>query len=232
MGPAPAPFAPWGPDHLAVLVLTAAASAALAAGRDRLRGRDDRRIRRAAAVALAANDLAAWLIAAAQGTFRVPLQLCDLTLVLMVWALWSARPVPATLAYFWALAGSLQAVLTPDLAWGFPDYWWVKFFISHCGMVLSAVYLAATGRVAASHGWVWRAFALVNAYAASAGLVNWLFGTNLGYLARKPAQPSLLDWFGPWPWYILVMEAAALASFYAWYAPFALARHRAVRRIG
>ena len=37
-------------------------------------------------------------------------------------------------------------------------------------------------------------------------------------------QPSLLDFFGPWPWYILALEAAALASFFLYYVPFVLIR--------
>jgi hypothetical integral membrane protein (TIGR02206 family) len=99
----------------------------------------------------------------------------------------------------------------------------VKFFVTHCGVVLSVIYLAVTGRVAPTQRSIWRVWALTNVYAAIAGLVNWTFGTNYGYLASKPTQPSLLDYFGPWPWYILVMEAVALASFYLCYAPWALA---------
>jgi len=217
-------FAIWGPDHLAVLAALAAASAALLLGRRRLVGRREARVRRAVAVALLGNELVSWLGAAWQGAVRVPLQLCDLALALTVWALWSLRPGASELAYFWGLAGSLQAVLTPDLQQRFPDYWWVKFFVTHGGIVLGAVYLAVSGRVAPTHRSVWRVWALTNGYACAAGLINWAFGTNYGYLARKPSQPSLLDAFGPWPWYILAMEAASLASCYLCYAPFAMAR--------
>jgi hypothetical integral membrane protein (TIGR02206 family) len=153
--------------------------------------------------------------------------LCDLALLATVWALVSLRPLVCEVAYFWGLAGSLQAVLTPDLQQAFPDYWWVKFFISHCGVVLSAVYLAVTGRIQPTQRTVWKLFGMTNLYALTVGGVNWLFGTNFGYLAHKPAQPSLLDAFGPWPYYIVGMELAALASFYLYAAPFALIRRRA-----
>lgn len=255
------PFVLWGPDHLAVLALTIAGTLALVVSRGRLRQANDVLARLGLAALLLANEVIAWGWAAAQGVVRVPLQLCDLALLLTVWALWphhlsgAARGSPAdaqgevttpsrvsqpladrqvvgwslrrgvsVVAYFWGLSGSLQAILTPDLRQGFPDYWWVKFFLTHCGVVLSVVYLAVTDRVAPTARSVWRVWALTNAYAAIAGLINWGFGTNYGYLARKPMQPSLLDYFGPWPWYILVLEAAALASFFLYYAPFVLAQ--------
>lgn len=218
------PFVLWGADHLMVLgMLAAGVVLVLTIGR-RLPARADRRLRHAIAIALGLNEALSWFLATAAGEVRIPLQLCDLALFFAVWSLWSPRAWRCELAYFWAMAGSVQAIATPDLAHGFPDYWWIKFFVGHVGVVLSVVYLAATGRVTATHRSIWRVWAWSNAYAAAAGLLNWGFGTNYGYLARKPVQPSLLDYFGPWPWYILAIEILALASFYAYYAPFAIAR--------
>ena len=107
---------------------------------------------------------------------------------------------------------------------GFPSYWCIKFFASHGGIILSAVYLGVTGRVGLTHRAVWQVFGLTNAYAAVVGVVNWVFEANYGYLARKPMQPSLLDSFGPWPYYLIGMEVAAIALLYLCYAPFALSR--------
>ncbi len=220
----PGPFTLWGADHVAILLLTVGGALALLWNRACLRRVSDISIRRVAAFVLLGNELISWVWAALHGVVRVPLQLCDLALFLMVAALWSLHPAVTGLAYFWGMAGSLQAILTPDLRDGFPDYWWVKFFITHCGVVLSTVYLAVTGRVAPTPRSVWRVWGLTNLYAAAAGVVNWAFGTNYGYLARKPMQPSLLDFFGPWPWYILVMEVVALGVLFLAYVPFIQSR--------
>jgi hypothetical integral membrane protein (TIGR02206 family) len=147
------------------------------------------------------------------------------------WALWRLGPRTCELAYYWALAGSLQAVLTPDLAIGCPDRRVIQFFISHGTVVLCAAYLAVTGRVRAAPAGVWRVWLLTNGYAAVAGLANVLLGTNYGYLARKPLQPSLLDHFGPWPWYLLAMEGVALLFFFVYYA-FLMVAQRCAKQEG
>ena len=65
----------------------------------------------------------------------------------------------------------------------------------------------------------WRIFGLTNLYAAGPGLLKRIFGTNYGYLAHKPVQPSLLDYCGPWPYYLVAMEVLMLGSLYLYYAP-------------
>jgi hypothetical integral membrane protein (TIGR02206 family) len=217
-------FVPWGPDHQAVLAATVVGAAALILGRRRLARINDRGIRRCLAAGLAANEMTGWGIALSQGQLQLPLQLCDLALIAVVVALLTTHRAAAELAYFWGLAGSLQAVLTPDLGEPFPSYWWSQFFLSHCGVVLSAVYLAVTGRVEPTSRSVWCVFGWTNGYALLVGLLNWATGANFGYLAHKPMQPSLLDYLGPWPYYIGGMEVIALASLYLSYAPFAMAR--------
>lgn len=233
-GPQPLPdrFVPFGADHLGALLATLLGVVALILTRERLRHGDDRRPRQMVAFGLVANELMSWPISvAAYGHVRVPLQLCDLALVLTAWALVSLRPRVSELAYFWGLAGSLQAVLTPDLREPFPTYWWLKFFLGHCGVVLSVVYLALSGRVQASPRSIWRVWGWTNVYAVFAGLMNWGLGTNFGYLAHKPSQPSLLDYFGPWPFYIVALEVAALISFALYYMPFAVARKAQVEQV-
>ena len=53
----------------------------------------------------------------------------------------------------------------------------------------------------------------LNIYAVVVGIINAIAGWNYGYLCRKPAMPSLLDFLGPWPWYLLSLELVAFLTF-------------------
>ncbi|MBI3087848.1 MAG: TIGR02206 family membrane protein [Candidatus Omnitrophica bacterium] len=208
-------FQQFGPSHLTALLLMLAAGAVLVANAKRLRSAgDDRLVRRILAAVLVGNEVGSWGVAVVQGRWGLPCQLCDLAVFLMAWALLGRRRLVGEIAVLWGLAGSVQAVLTPDLSEGFPSYAWVQFFLGHCAVVLSAVYLVARGRVHLTSASVWRVWLVSNVYVVIAGLLNWQLGTNFGYLARKPAHPSLLDALGRWPWYIVGVEGIALALFF------------------
>lgn len=224
------PFVPYTTDHLSALGVMGLGVLGLLVARPWLHGREDRGLRQVIALGLIGNGVLAVLVAAARGVPRVPLQFCDVALGVTAWALLTAQPRVSEVAYCWGVGGSLQAVLTPDLRLAFPSFWWITFFVGHVGVVLSAVYLAVTGRVRLTRGAVGRAWLWANGYAVMAGGINGIWGTNYGYLARKPLQPSLLDYFGPWPVYILVMEVAALVIFSVCAVPWWLARGTARRR--
>ena len=46
-----------------------------------------------------------------------------------------------------------------------------------------------------------------------AAITNQITGSNYGFLSAPPPSPSLVDALGPWPWYILGIEAIALVYF-------------------
>ena len=204
-----------GFDHWAVLILTAAAGFVLLVNAKRIRCvSDDRVLRYGLAAGLIINEVAAFFFFLHLGTLKIPLQLCDLAIFFMAVALISHSHVVEEVAFFWGLAGSSQAMFTPDLAQGFPSFQFCQFFLGHCAVILSAVYLAVRGRVRLGVSSVWKAWIVTNLYAGVAGLINWRFGLNLGYLAAKPRVPTVLNFFGPWPYYIIGMEFLAIGLFF------------------
>jgi len=168
-------------------------------------------------IGLAANELVWWVFRYAhEGVHatNLPLQLCDLTVWITVLACLTRLPLAVEFAYFAGLAGSGMALLTPDLWSPWPSYPAVYFFLAHGGVLIASSILIF-GRIAAIRpGAVFRTFGILAAYAAAVGAFNAIFGANYMYLCRKPTNPSILDWLGPWPLYLA--GGAVVAWFLFW----------------
>jgi hypothetical integral membrane protein (TIGR02206 family) len=143
----------------------------------------------------------------------LPLHLCDLLLILGVAVLFTRRLALAEVVYYWAAAGTLMAILTPDVRYGFPHSRFVVFFGFH-GLVIAMMAVAVAGmRLEPRRGSALRTWLLTNAYAALVALVNQAWGTNYMFLCQKPRGSTLLDLLGPWPWYVVAGSAVALGLF-------------------
>ena len=206
----------FGPLHLAILAVTLLTSAGLAwtARESAAAGRIARLVLGAS---LAVNELIWYGYRYSQEGFRfpegLPLELCDVAVWVTVFACLSRSVVASELVYFAGLGGAAMAMLTPDLWAPCPSYPTIYFFVAH-GAVIAAISLLVFGRlVTLRRGCVLRVFGLANLYVIAVAAFDWFFRTNYLYLREKPANASLLDVFGPWPLYIFVAEAFALALF-------------------
>lgn len=185
-----------------------------------------RLVSRALAVILVGWFLAYHLVVAFQGSyeldFDLPLHLTDAATMVAALALWTLRPLPFELTYFWGLTASLQATLTPGLADDdrFPSFFYWQYFVTHAGVVLAAVFLAFGLGLTANPGAVPRVFLATAAWAAVAAAGNALTGGNYMFLTQRPETASVLDYMGPWPWYILGAASLALAMFAVLDLPF------------
>src|SRR5262245_6086890 len=99
------------------------ASLALAAAvRASRQGRTARAVSAGLALLLAAFDLGFLALAISEGRLHwweyLPLQLCDVAVLVAVYALLTRHPLAFELVYFWGATGSLIATVTPDLRAG------------------------------------------------------------------------------------------------------------------
>jgi hypothetical integral membrane protein (TIGR02206 family) len=150
----------------------------------------------------------------------LPLELCDAAMVVCVATLLVPRAWAAELVYYWAGAGSLLAMLTPDLQWNFPRWEFVVFFGLH-GLVLAAALVLVFGLgLRPRPGAPLRVLGVTVAWAGVVGVVNLALGTNFMYLRARPAVATPLDWMGPWPLYLFTAALVALALFELLSLPF------------
>jgi len=53
--------------------------------------------------------------------------------------------------------------------------------------------------------------------------VNLVLGTNYLFICEKPLGDTPLNYFGPWPWYIIPLALVSILAFFGLYSPYAIA---------
>lgn len=231
MSPTPVPpFELFGTAHVIVMLLSVAVPAALSVV---VRRADSAKVTRGVCVGfatvLAVNQVTYWhyrFVTEGAVVFlqeHLPLHLCSITVVLSIVVLLTRARLPYELTYFWGLAGTSNAIVTPELTEGFPDYHFFQYFLSHGGIVATAIFATFGLRMRPTFKSLVRAFAWLNVLAVVLVLVNIVLDSNYLYLCEPPvtASPFL---FLPWPWYLIWLEVLAFGFFGLLYLPVYLGR--------
>lgn len=217
-------FVPFGPDHVAALVLTVAVPMVLAAIA-RTRPAADKPFRWFFVALLMATWIAWYALFIARGWLglgnALPLNLCDWAAVALIATLVSPNQKAYELAYFWAFAGTVQGLVTPDVNFGFPEPQFVVFILGHAAIMASVIYLTFGTRMRQVPASIPRVMGWTFVYAGAASLVDWTLGANYGFFRAKPTHPTFYDLLSAWPYYIpetvLLGIVAALLLYAPWY---------------
>ena len=214
-----------GPSHLVVLALTLTLAIGIHVMGRRVPQQRYRQACKFILVATLAGVYAGLLIYKHQSgglslKYDLPMQLCDWAAAAVVVAILTRNQSAFEMAYFWGLSGTLQGLVTPVVSTDFPDPYFILFFIHHAIIVLSIVYLVFVLKLRPFGKSILRVFLWSQVYLVLTLLLNVLIDANYGFLMHKPQNPSMLDWLGPWPYYILSLELVAVISYLVYYLPF------------
>jgi hypothetical integral membrane protein (TIGR02206 family) len=221
-------FHPYGLPHLTVIFLTITLPFALAAIVRRTKSsRAENIIVGVLSAVLILNYVVYLIFVRSQGTVTwqqmLPLQLCDWGIVVVLVAIWTGNQRWFEVAYFWGIGGTLQAVLTPNLRFGFPDWRFISFFTSHSGIIIGVVFLMLIRRYRPYPMSIVRVFLWSEFYFVVTLIADELTGFNYGFLLHKPEAFSILSFLSDSrPLYLLQMHGVALLFFLGLYAPFAI----------
>lgn len=146
----------------------------------------------------------------------LPFHLCDLAAVVAGFALFTRKPILLTLTYFWGLAATTQALITPALEIGPPELPFIHFFFQHFVIVAAALYIPIVLKWRPMQPW-WKSPIIVLVisigYQVTALIINYFLKTNFAFASHVPHNPSLIDHLGPWPIYLFAMQGLALIFF-------------------
>jgi len=221
----PDSFTRFGSAHIGAILLAFTAPLVLSAlARRDADGAASRIIRWTLVAVLVGNRALRILLLHREGELTIesvaPMHLCDWASIAAVITLAYPNQWAYELCYFWAMGGTLQALVTPDLAYGFPDPRFITFFISHGGVIAAALYATLCMGMRPVPMSIVRVLAWSAVYLMAAMAANFLLDANFGYLRAKPSQTSVLDYLAPWPYYVVQLVVLAIASTLFYYAPF------------
>ena len=224
----PPEFHPWSPSHFTVIFLTIVLPFILAFVVHRTKSK---RLERSICFTLSAllliNYAAYVIIGRNFGVDRwyklLPLQLCDWAMAVIIGALWTGNRRWLEVAYFWGIGGTLQAIITPNLRFGFPDLRFISFFVAHSGIIIGIVFLMLIYGFRPRAIGVVRTFLWTEVYFVVAFTADLLTGENYGFLLHKPEAASLLNFLSDSRLlYLLEFHGLAFLFFCGLYVPFAI----------
>ncbi|KWX89060.1 hypothetical protein AMQ83_02895 [Paenibacillus riograndensis] len=150
----------------------------------------------------------------------LPLELCGITLLLSIVMLLTRSRLLYSFLYFAGIGGAFIALLTPNLVYPFPHFRFLLFFAAHGGIILASLYMTWIEGYKPTWKSLFFTMLCLNIVAAAVYAADRILGANYMFLAHKPGTFSVLDYFGPYPYYLLVEEAFAFVVFLLMYLVF------------
>ncbi|MFM9949364.1 MAG: TIGR02206 family membrane protein [Saprospiraceae bacterium] len=150
----------------------------------------------------------------------LPIDICNIIGLLIPFLMWNPNKRLFSYLYFYIMAGTTQVVFIPHLFDGFPNFIFIKFWVVHGGLVVYILYVAVIWKFQLTLNDFWRSFLFLQLYALLVYLINKLIGANYIFLVQKPPTYSVLDYFGPWPIYLLVADSIMLFLMFMVYLPY------------
>jgi hypothetical integral membrane protein (TIGR02206 family) len=222
-----APFILFGRDHIIALGLLALICLLIYLFRGRWTARDGQVTRWGLFVLiyLCEGSWQLWMWATGSWTIQgmLPLWLCSVTSWTIPLLLVFRNRRYYQWVYFMGIIGASMALLTPDLMqYGFPHFRFIEFFTLHGAIIVAIVYMTVVEGFRPTWASIPRAVIVTDVFWVFCALMNSRIGSNYLYTQGKLPTPSLLDYLGPHPFYLIWMEAIGIALCVVLYLPFAI----------
>ena len=149
----------------------------------------------------------------------LPLHLCPIVIILSIFMMFFHSEVLFQPVYFWSI-GAFFAILMPDIRDGMSNFASQSFFITHFFILFSTAYAFVHFRFRPTKSGFLSSFLLLVILAFIMYFVNNKLGTNFLYVNHPPVTKSLMDFMGPWPYYIFSLAGIDIAISFFMYLPF------------
>jgi hypothetical integral membrane protein (TIGR02206 family) len=169
-----------------------------------------------------------WEIATERFTVQMslPFNLCDLSNILCAVILINKNFKIYEVLYFWALAGTIQSYITPNIYYAFPHFEFFVFYIQHGGEILTILYLTIVSGLRPTAKSILKSLAVFSAYFVIVYIINLLTNSNYMFLMADTPNPStvtkMISIFGEPPMHLIGLGIITILSHLVLYSPFAI----------
>lgn len=149
----------------------------------------------------------------------LPLHLCNIALILAIISMLCKTNFLFQLVFYFSTA-TITAILFPEKIPTFSNFQNITFFLTHFFVIFAAWYQILHFNFRPKLKGLLFSVVVLNLFLIVALKVNSLYGTNFMFLTAKPDVKSPLDYFGPWPYYIIISELIFVILGYLYFLPF------------
>lgn len=155
---------------------------------------------------------------------NLPFYLCNLSIYMLAYILFRRSYKAYEIVYFWAFAGALMALITPDVPAGYPHPEYLMFFTNHGLIIFGIILVSMLFHYRPQTSSIGRAFKTGCIVLVMVFPLNYLLGdgANYLYLRDKPQVGSLMDFMPNPPFHIPVVMLLAYLFFWIVYLPYFL----------
>ena len=147
---------------------------------------------------------------------HLPFHLCRTANLLIPLVLIFRSYLAYEIVLFWGLT-VIHAVITPDITQGFPHFHFIRYWLSHQLMIIAILYATFVYDIRPRKKSIYISFFSLLLFLLITIPVNLVLDSNYFWICGKPPVDTILDYFGLWPWYIVVSAFLALLHFYFFY---------------
>jgi len=149
----------------------------------------------------------------------LPIHLCGISAILSGIVLITRNQILYELLFFWGISGGYISIVTPEFTLGMQGWLFLDYYISHGGIIFSALYCTFIFRMRPSKGSWLKIFLWSQLFLPIVGLLNFLLGSNYMYINSPPEveNPFVI---GEAPFHLIGFELAGLLHFWLLSLPF------------
>jgi hypothetical integral membrane protein (TIGR02206 family) len=150
----------------------------------------------------------------------LPLQLCSFSTYLALFLFLKPNKKVFNVLFFIGLLPPILSMLTPDMAYKFPHFRYIRYYLQHSAIPLAVLYFILFEGYRVPRKAIFYTFISINLLAVPMYILNLILGTNFFFL-MSPALESktLLSFFGTGIMYYINIEIVAIISLFITYIP-------------